>query len=173
MNRSYFVIILTATILISGFLYYRYASETYILNSEGFSKDDILIKEEYPLYDDESASVFLLADSVKLGLIVSVENKWGLWSSKLRSIANNPADEQLVTVGFAKTAEETIDIESHMMVAYYVDHPFNVESPAEYDLTVEFIPVNDRMLMFAHAISNGKSSLSSVEIVSYLETYYK
>jgi len=148
-------------------------SETYIIKSEDFSKDDILIKEKYPMYDDESASVFLLADPEKIGLIVSVENKWGLGSSKLRSIANKPVDEQIVTVGFAGTAEETMDIESHMMVAYYVDHPFDVESPAEYDLTVEFIPVNDRTLLFAHAVSNGNSSLSSVEMVSYLETYYK
>ena len=173
MKRPYFVIILAAMVFISSLLYYRYASETYILKSEGFSKDDILIKEEYPLYDDESASVFLLANPEKIGLIVPMKNKWGLWSSKLRSIAKNPAEGQLVTLGFAGTTEEIIDIESHMMVAYYVDHPFDVESPVEYDLTVEFIPVNDRTLLFAHAVSNGKSSLSSVEMVSYLETYYK
>jgi len=143
------------------------------LSNEDFSKNDIVLIKEFSAYPEEVINIFLLADSEKIGLIFAKKNKYGLWDVISSSIAINPSDEDLITLGLGLFANESDQSDSHMFVSYYLDskEDFKVISPDDFHLDVEFFPINNRVLLFAHAIS--KSDIKSGDVVSYLESYYK
>lgn len=167
--------ICTVVIVTLVLLYYRYFSITSLLGNEDFTKNDIVLIQEYTTYQEELINIFLLANSEKIGLVFAKKNKYGLWVENISSIAINPSDDDLITLGFGIFANESnlINADSHIFVSYYLDskEEFKVISPDDYRLDVEFFPINNRVLLFAHAISN--SDISSVDVVSYLESYYK
>lgn len=167
--------IFAVVIVTAGLLYYRYFSITSVLSNEDFTKNDIVLIQEYTAYPEELINIFLLADSEKIGLVFAKKNKYGLWDVNSSSIAINPSDEDLITLGFGIFANESdlINSDSHIFVSYYLDNKeeFKVISPDDYHLDVEFFPINNRVLLVAHAISN--SDISSEDVVSYLESYYK
>ena len=175
LKRSIYIFCILAIVVVTlSFLFYRYFSVESILRTNDFSKNDIVLKKEYTAFPKESANVFLLSNPEKIGLIYSKKNKFGIWEKEgISSVADNSTDEQIVTVGFAITNSETDRIESHIMVAYYLESEkeFNVKSQKNYHLNVEFITINNRVLLFAHAISN--TGISSDDVISYLESYYK
>ncbi|MBB4824940.1 hypothetical protein HNO89_002166 [Sporosarcina luteola] len=160
---------------VSSLLYYRYVSVSFILKEEKFSKKDILLKQEYPIMEDDTGTLFLLANSDRIGLLYSKSNKWGIREKGVtNSVAERPAAEQVITVGFARATEEFGRFEKHIIVAYYLENDKKLEigSPSDYDLSVDYIPVNHQVLLVAHAVSSNRERLGSDDVIAYLESYY-
>lgn len=174
MKRAFIggVILLISLGLLSIF-YYRYVSVAYILKDEGFSKEDIVLQEKYSVLEDETGTLFMLANSDRIGLIYSKSNQWGLREKGVTSsVSERPAAEQIITVGFARPTEELGRFEKHSIVAYYLaNEKLDIVSPADFDLTVDYFSVNNRVLLVAHAVSTDRGSLGSEDVLEYLESY--
>lgn len=167
------VILLCSLGLLSLF-YYRYVSVAFVLKDEGFLKEDILLQEKYPVLEDDIGTLLLLANSDRIGLIYSKSKKWGLREEGVTSsIAEQPAAEQIITVGFARPTEELGRFEKHSIVAYYLanDEKLDISSPADFDLTVDYFKVNDQVLLVAHAVSKDRGGFGSDDVMEYLKSY--
>ncbi|QTD43229.1 hypothetical protein [Sporosarcina sp. Te-1] len=176
MKRALFLVGIFLIILgFSSFLYYRYVSVSFVLKDEKFSEKDILLKQEHSVLEGETGTLFLLANSERIGLIYSKSNKWGIREKGVvSSVADLPSAEQIITVGFARETEEFGRLEKHIIVAYYLanDKKLDVGSPADFDLTVDYFSVNNQILLVAHAVSTNRGSLGSDDVIAYLESYY-
>ena len=175
MKRSLYVLGALAIVGVLSLLYYRYFSITYILNEESFSKKDIVFKKEYSILENENGTLLLLANPEKIGMIFFRKNKYGIRENgHTNSIVENPSNKQIITIGFARETAELSRFEKHIIVAYYIDskEKFDVGNPSDFDLNVEYIPINDRVLLFAHAVGTNIESLGS-DVISYLESVNK
>ncbi|GKV56540.1 hypothetical protein NCCP2222_24870 [Sporosarcina sp. NCCP-2222] len=167
-------VVLFISLGLLSLFYYRYGSVVYVLKDEGFSKEDILQQEKYAVLKDETGTLFMLANSDRIGLIYSKSKKWGIREDGVTSsIAERPAAEQIITVAFARPTEELGRFEKHSIVAYYLanDEKVDIGSPDDFDLTVDYFAVNNRVLLVAHAVSTDRDSLGSDDIMAYLESY--
>ena len=176
MRKLYILSGLIVVIFLTLFIFYSTQwSFSANLKKYGFNKNNIIKEEGYVLDHEHLTKILLLKSSDKLAIIGLTNYGFGIWKdSVVEGSVENPDFGEFVTTGFVINRNRGINgyYEKHVLVASYIQNTTNlphITGNSKYYLNVDYITINDKVILFAHAISGRYENIGSTKVISYLE----
>ncbi|TCZ70222.1 hypothetical protein E0485_23430 [Paenibacillus albiflavus] len=144
------------------------------LKKQSFTKKDIISVEGYSKDAEHLTQIYLLADSNKIGIVGLTDQGFGIWKDEqLGWVITNPKFEEFATSSMSIHKNRGINgyIETHIFVAAYLDNDVKpqITGNSDFYLNVDYYTVNNKVLLFAHAIAGRNvSGFGTTEVIDYL-----